>query len=242
MPTKRPKPRWGHRAKGMLEDLGKEHYDEKQVSELAELLPVGVNQLELKSKLDIAANQYLITRSSYEDAPTHAESKEALKYLQNHAQKLLEGFGKLDGKSWNIVLAPEIQATQRLGFEDRVMTSLGYEIVGERQPDGSISYEELGPEDFIGAAEFIEFYISHALENYPKSKLGKMRLLSLSGWLNHLEPLWLEFSGNKFTLDFHKGKGVSDAFVFCKEAISMIDPNVTEANLITAMREKIKGK
>ncbi len=118
MPAKRPKPKWGHRAKGMLEDLGKEHYDEKQVSELAELLPEGINQKDLESRLDIAANQYSITRTSYEDAPTHAESKEALRYLQKHVQSLLSGLQRLDGNSWKIVLAPEIEASWHLGLFD----------------------------------------------------------------------------------------------------------------------------
>jgi len=116
----------------MLDDLGKEHYDEKQVFKLAELLPEGVSLDDLKRKLDIEANQYLISRTSYEDAPTHAESKEALKYLQEHAQALLNGLQMLDGKSWNLVLAPEEEASYRLLEEGTVMTSLGYEIVGER--------------------------------------------------------------------------------------------------------------
>lgn len=242
MLTNRPKPKWGHRSKGMFEDLGKVHYDEKQASDLAGLLGEGICQIELKRKLDIAANQYFWMRSSYEDGPTHAESKEALKYLQKHAQSLLSGLKKLDDKAWNIVLGPELEASYRLGFEDKVMTSLGYEIEGERHPDGSLTYETLGPENFVGAAEFVEFYISHALENYPKRQPGKMRLLSLSGWLNHIEPLWCECSGREFTLNFHKGEAISDAARFCKAAIAVIDPKVTDANMITAMREKIKGK
>ena len=88
MPSKRPKPKWGHRAKGMLEDLGKEHYGEKQVSELAGLLPEGVSQADLKRKLDIAANQYCITRTSYEDAPTHAESKCPSEKFLNHMSRM----------------------------------------------------------------------------------------------------------------------------------------------------------
>lgn len=240
MPSKRPKPQWGYRAKGMFEDINKEHYSHQQVSELAQLLAPGVCEDDLKEKLDIAANQYFYTRASYEDAPTHAESKEALKYLQNHAQKLLHGLRDLDGKSWNMILAPETQATRGLGVEDRVMTSLGYEIVGERQPDGSLKYEVLDPEDFTGAAEFIEFYISHALEDFPESRPGKMKLLSLGGWLRHMRPLWIELSGKKFTLDFHNGRGVSDASVFCTRAIDVIDTDVTDANLITAMRDNIR--
>lgn len=63
MPKNRPKPKWGHRAKGMLEDLDKEHYSKKQVAKLAVFLPKEVNLDELKNKLDITVNQYSITRT-----------------------------------------------------------------------------------------------------------------------------------------------------------------------------------
>lgn len=168
MPTNRPKPKWGHRSKALFEDYGKQHYDELQVHRLAEMLVDNVDHLrldDLEAALNNAANQYFHTRSRFEDGPTHAESKAALRYLQKHAQSLLEGLNMLDDKSWNIVLAPEIAASHKLMSEGKVMTSLGYEIEGERSADGSISYELLEPDDFVGAAQFIECYLSHALEN-----------------------------------------------------------------------------
>lgn len=174
----------------------------------------------------------------FEDAPTHAESRAALEYLQKHARALLKGLEELDDKSWNLLLGSEIEASYRLMDEGTVTTRLGYDMVSERHEDGSVSYDMLSADDFIGAAEFIEVYITDGLEHLPAGQKGKRPLLSLGGWLNHMKPLWCELSGRAFTLDVHEGEPISDAAVFCKRAIEVVDPAVTSANLITAIRNK----
>lgn len=175
----------------------------------------------------------------FEDAPTHAECRAALSYIQGHAKALLVGLEKLDDKSWNFILSAETEASYRLMKEGTVMTRLGYEIGATRHEDGSISYDKLGPEDFLGAAEFIDFYLSDGLDNIPPGQKGNRPLLSLGGWLNHIKPLWEEFSGKDFTLDVHRGEPISAAAIFCKRAIEIIDAEVTDANIVTAMRNKL---
>tara|TARA_R110002153_G_scaffold170637_2_gene323500 strand:- start:62 stop:781 length:720 start_codon:yes stop_codon:yes gene_type:complete len=238
MVDKRPKPKWGHRAKGVFDDFGKEHYSIEESQDIISGFAFSIEISDVKKKLDIAANQYFQTRSMFEDAPTHGESRVALEFLQKHAKALRKGLEALDDKSWNLVLGAEIEASYQLLREGTVRTRLGYEMGSVRHEDGSISYDMLSPQDFIGAAEFIEVYIADGLAHAPSGKSGKRPLLSLRGWLNHMEPLWSDGTGRPFTLDFHKGVPISNAAIFCKRAISVIDSGVTDANLITAIRGK----
>lgn len=241
MPSKRPKPKWGQHAKGIFDYYGKEHYSIDQTHSILASFAITPDILKVKQKLDIAANQYFQTRSMFEDAPTHAESRAALKYLQKHARTLIKGLEGLDDKSWNFLLGSEISASHRLMNEGTVTTRLGYDMESVRHEDGSISYDMLSAEDFIGAAQFIEVYVTDGLEHIPKGQKGKRPLLSLGGWLNHIEPLWRDITGSDFTLDFHKGQPISEAAIFAKKAIEIIDPKVTNANLITAMRNRDKN-
>lgn len=241
MSSKRSKPKWGQHAKGIFDDYGKEHYSVEQTRSILVSFSITPDISKVKQKLDIAANQYFQTRSMFEDAPTHAESQAALKYLQNHARALIKGLEELDDKSWNFLLGSEVEASYRLLEEGTVMTRLGYEMDSVRLEDGSISYEMLSAADFIGAAEFIDVYVTDGLEHIPKGQKGKRPLLSLGAWLNHIGPLWCEISGTDFTLDFHKGQPISEAAIFAKLAIEIIDQKVTNANLITAMRNQHKS-
>jgi hypothetical protein len=73
---------------------------------------------------------------------------------------------------------------------------------------------------------------SHALPRGPKRNSG------LQSITMHAIALWSVDFGRKFTVDYHKGTGLTEAFQFMRALINPLD-DVTNTQIITAMRDAI---
>ncbi len=73
------------------------------------------------------------------------------------------------------------------------------------------------------------------------NKGGRPRNKGLQGFTEYMWTLWAGELGRPFTLDYHRGSGTSQAFLFVKD---MLAPayDATEPEIITAMRYVIAKK
>lgn len=71
----------------------------------------------------------------------------------------------------------------------------------------------------------------------PKGRKADNPLLSL---VRRLAYVWTELLKQKFSIDYHKGSGLTPAFQFVRFAIQRVVPDVREIEIVTAMRSVVK--
>jgi hypothetical protein len=71
---------------------------------------------------------------------------------------------------------------------------------------------------------------------------GRKRKYVLENLVRRLAYVWADMLGRKFTVDYHKGSGLTEAFAFVSLVVTEMDSAVTENEIITAMRTIIKER
>lgn len=65
---------------------------------------------------------------------------------------------------------------------------------------------------------------------------GRKKNYAVENFVRRAAPIWIEYSGKPFTVDYHKGSGVTQAFDYVKTLIHRLDPDIPEKSIVTAMR------
>lgn len=71
---------------------------------------------------------------------------------------------------------------------------------------------------------------------------GRKPNFALECLIRNIAYLWADILKRPFTLDYHKGSGVTEAFAFVKTIASFVDPETADTKLITAMRTLISER
>ena len=78
-----------------------------------------------------------------------------------------------------------------------------------------------------------------ALDNSTVPK-GRKPDYPLLGLIRRLAYVWAELLKQKFSIDYHKGSGLTPAFQFVSLVVQKIVPDVREEQIVTAMRSIVK--
>ena len=65
---------------------------------------------------------------------------------------------------------------------------------------------------------------------------GRKRKYALENLVRRLAYVWADMFGRKFTVDYHQGSGLTEAFAFASVVVAEMDSAITENEIITAMR------
>ncbi len=71
---------------------------------------------------------------------------------------------------------------------------------------------------------------------------GRKPNFALECLVRNIAYLWADILKRPFTLDYHKGSGVTEAFEFVKAIAGFVDPDIPETKLITATRTIISER
>lgn len=71
---------------------------------------------------------------------------------------------------------------------------------------------------------------------------GRKPNFALECLIRNTAYLWADILKRSFTLDYHKGSGVTEAFEFVKAIAAFLDPDIPETKLITATRTIISER
>ncbi len=71
---------------------------------------------------------------------------------------------------------------------------------------------------------------------------GRKRKYALENLVRRLAYVWADILGRQFTVDYHQGSGLTEAFAFVSIVVAEIDSAITETEIITAMRTIIKER
>lgn len=78
-------------------------------------------------------------------------------------------------------------------------------------------------------------------ENVDPDKGGRPRNLGMEDFMSYIADFWERETYRRFTIDYHKGEGVTPPFEFAKEILSRLD-DVSDSQIITAMRHEIRSR
>jgi len=65
---------------------------------------------------------------------------------------------------------------------------------------------------------------------------GRKRKYALENLVRRLAYVWADILERQFTVDYHQGSGLTEAFAFVSSVVAQIDSAMTETEIITAMR------
>lgn len=71
---------------------------------------------------------------------------------------------------------------------------------------------------------------------------GRKRKYALENLVRRLAYVWADLLGRQFTVDYHQGSGLTEAFAFVSIVVAEIHSEITETEIITAMRTIIKER
>ncbi len=68
---------------------------------------------------------------------------------------------------------------------------------------------------------------------------GRKRNYPVENFVRRAHYIWAEMLGRPFTVDYHKGSGLTPAYDFVKYLLHHLDDNIPENGIVTAMRKII---
>ena len=78
--------------------------------------------------------------------------------------------------------------------------------------------------------------------DFSKLSSGPRKNAALESLTQSASYFWSHNVGRKFSIDYHKGSGLTEAFQFVRALIDPLDANVSDQQIITAMRTEIKSR
>lgn len=93
-------------------------------------------------------------------------------------------------------------------------------------------------DDFLGLVSVTARNVE--LRSVPPK--GRKPNFALECLVRNVAYLWADILKRPFTLDYHKGSGVTEAFAFVKAIANFVDPETADTKLITSMRTIISER
>ncbi len=221
--------------------------------------PVQLEQLAARHGIDTAAGQeamamqleragqhYLAMRSAEHLAAEDASFRAELMATADAAQQLAAALAALSPRA---VAAFDVAATMAasralLGaFPDRRAPAFaeGAAILPGPVPDSAqpIGWSAAWA---AAAAAGIASNAHYGIRSAKRFAGNPTQRQSLLVWVENMRALWHDLLARPFTFDMHRGVGITRAFVFCAEALAIIDPHFPPKKLQTAMRQAIAAE
>lgn len=215
-------------------EIAQEIYNPDFLSNLAEQFQFSAADKDAQKKLVRIAFQYIYGRRC-EDEP-----ERYLKPLKKEYERLLKSVCKFRDH-----LTHFRADTQDITYEILHAAQILDEPKPETDFPGLTEHDKERGEPYylelLRLLKILEYGIDWQIDllsskgGRPKNNAG------LSFTMPRIADFWIEKVGGRFTVDYHKGSGISDAFSFCKCLIEPLD-NVPDTQIVTAMREEIRRR
>lgn len=243
MPRKK-KPKWGYQARSLLSDDGKRIYSSKSIQKLATDygLKGPAKTRDLKERLEDAAMVYRNWRHNWDTAPRPGVMKAAINEIEKLATELHDRLENLDSSTAQYLWYPEIELHLLSHQSEITKTRFGHTIRRWTDENGDINWSYLEGRDLFETLEIVLAYCAEAKKTIGKDKGGPRPGLALRIWAVNAETIWEELFQRPFTLDYDKGRPVSEAARFAVDAFKTIDPKVPPSRVMNAMKKVIASR
>lgn len=210
-----------------VEEFVDQHYSEAWVQSLATQYDFDPTSTEFRKHLVLAAGNYY-----YEPIPQHisAEDRERRKEMRKAISAIEKATAHLKKAEMcsRYIFFPEF--LQGFGFSTNLTSRLPEELSDIH--------------NCVDVARLTDLCLSYALkqiqveEELHRGQKGPKIDQELSGFVVAMKMFWTERLERRFTLDYHKGEGLTPAYNFVRDALEPI-ATVDSATLVTAMRRSI---
>ena len=92
--------------------------------------------------------------------------------------------------------------------------------------------------EFVRLLRLLDNAADAGIESFAPER-GRKRNYPVENFVRRSHYVWSNMLGRPFTVDYHKGSGVTPAFKFVKTLFHEIDDKIPEKTIITAMRKLI---
>ena len=191
------------------------------------------------NRLEGSGNAYFWHKSGQDSREPNPEIKEQLTAVSRATTRLQNLISSLSPDAIHALrrtiskTADEIQtlAINAVQVSDNVTQELStsanlkFHIVNLPNDEGFVLSSH-GLEDVTDTLDHLQSYATQAATNLPKRRAGRRQSEALRMWVINCASVWCD----------HKGQATSDAASFCVTALQMIDPEIPEKKIVTAMR------
>lgn len=183
----------------------------------------------LQREVHIASRAYIYARLDG-DYVSGKESKDSYKRLIGQLEELLSNLKNFSG---GYITDQMFWGAKRNG--DPILEQ--FERLDLRDPVGC------GEEHFDRLIELLEFLksgcVDHRAELFALDRGGPRLNFGLQNFIGNIFGYWTIPLERRFTLDHHKGVGLTPAFDFVKALVTRIEA-ISDAQIMTAMRSEIR--
>lgn len=75
-----------------------------------------------------------------------------------------------------------------------------------------------------------------------KPNKGRKRKVALENLVRRLAYIWNSLLNRPFTVDYHQGSGLTEAFAFVSAIAALVDSDITQTEIVTTMRTVVKER
>src|SRR5215469_8229324 len=191
-----------------------------------------------------------VARWVYEDWKARPSNRAPARKIRNRLQSILKRadslrrlLNELDPDSSDpdirvaarIFWSPESEVTQLAESTNVRESPYGHYIWRIETSPGEEVIFWLDGLKVLKSLDILVVYAQTGLKRTEGSAPGPHRSDALYTWVVNMETYFTKMLGKRFTLQVYEGRGVSQAFLFCRQALQGTDPSVTDQALITAM-------
>lgn len=181
-------------------------------------------------------------------APKGTVRSKELQAVRDNAQRLiasLEGLSRTTGaeiETFANYSAPEIVTTSG---KEIAVPLLAIPIDTLYGDEASVGHVRVDLEAMLMLLSDLENISHEVAMKKSKSRAGRKAhsAVAISTWVSSVRSLWNEISDKPFTRHaMNDGTPLSDASLFCAEAIHRLDPAITNSRIFTAMQVEIRRR
>ena len=231
---KRIEPKYGYQSEYLLRARDRDFYIRAEIEEIAQKHEIDdVDGFERRA--NGAAHIYMLHKNNFDDRPNAKHVRAALREIRDLAEKLEDRLTRVDDISHTFLWRPQMEVDQ-LAMQGAQESPYGHRITRWPGEADSEIIDYLGQGEIMEGVTILKNFATVALDEIPTGKDGRRTNHGLRIWMSNAYSFWTETLGRPFTSIPHKGEGNTPAAFFCRDCLAAFAPEVTWANINSAMR------
>jgi hypothetical protein len=220
-------------------------YPAERLNHLAEEHDVsaGCDFEEMVRTLFFSGAAYLQHRSDFEDSQNWTHRRETYRKLLGLLKEVQAALQKLDNSGEEEFWLPELSLHKYFATRAGDISPFGHTLRRIKTGKDTHAMVYLRKSDHLEAIEIMRRYALEAMRRSPLTPASRSSDFILWIWVENIRHFWTNCLGRDFTYSASKRLGgKSAAFLFCRDAIKLLDTSITSSNVSTAVRAVIADR
>jgi hypothetical protein len=206
-------------------------YSEEFLISLGRKFKFDARRPDLAEDLRDMAMRYLVARHNEDNSEYIRKSRKQFQALALHTHKFILELSDWEDRD----LAGDMARAARINREPRPATNFP-ELSEHQRNRGNAYYKEL-----MRLLNLLEATAQMRHKPLTGHRASRKQNDPLVWFVAKIEDFWVQIPGNRFTVDYHRGSGITDAFRFVRELVKPID-TISDKHIVTVMRTVIAAR